>query len=119
MLIPFGGKRRSLRPDAYDIPGSFGTNGLLAPLLARGKAFTVARTGVGEFTVTLKDRIPAIDAVMATAQCVVAGDFQVEVGEVDLTARTIILRTLQGGIAFDPVADANNRVNFSIAVGGP
>lgn len=119
MLMTFGGKRLSLRPGAYDIPGSFGTNGLLAPLLVRGRAFTVARTGVGTFTVTIKDRIPAVDAVMAGAQTAVAGAFAVEVGAVDLTARTVILRTLVAGVPADVAADANNRVNFSIAVGGP
>lgn len=117
-MIPMGGKRGSIRPNAFDIPGSFQTNGANPPLLVRGKNFTVARTGAGTYTVTLKQRIPNTDSVQASAQCVTEGLFAVEVGPVDLTAKTIILRTLVAGVATDIAADTNNRVNFSIAVGG-
>lgn len=119
MMLPFGGDRRSIRAGAFDIPGSFQVNAALAPLAVKGKLFTVARTGVGEYTITLKDRVPEIDTVSHAPQCAVAGTFTTELGAISLVNRTIVIRTLAAGVPADIAADANNRVNFNVAVGGP
>jgi len=114
-MVPFN-QRKSLRAGAFDIPGSFAPAGTNPPTDARGKNYTVARTGVGEFLITLAKRIPAIDAVSATPQCATAGLFTVEVGET--TSTTMVIRTLETGVPVDVAADPSNRVHFTIAVGG-
>lgn len=100
------------------VVGSFAPAGTGAPTSVKGAGFTVARTGVGTFLVTLADKVPDIHGVSVTAQGVTAGLFTVDVGAITsgTSTATVVLRTLVSGAAADVAANAFNRVNFTITV---
>ncbi len=99
------------------LPGSFAPNGVLAidNSLNKGKGFSVARTGVGIYTVTLEDGYPQILSVNVTLQLGTAADYIVQAGQIDpLNARTAIFKvwSVSGAGLTDVIADLNNRINF-------
>lgn len=113
----------NLSPDEISAAFSFQANGVSSPLAAnnrgpRGLPWSVARTGVGLWVVTLGTgfSFPAQPyavivskqgAVLATDWC----DLFV-VGETTLTTtRTITIQAHRAGVAFELPATAGNRVN--------
>ena len=98
--------------EACDIVGSFAPAGTGAPTAARGDGLSVARTGVGTLTVTFDKVWPELESATATVQLNASADTYAQVGAVDLSAKTAIIRTLTAGSDADISANANNRVNF-------
>ena len=97
------------------ISGSFAPAGTDAPTTVRGRGFTVARTGVGSFTVTFSDSYPELVAVTAQLQRNLPNGSDVYVGAYDASARTLVLQVLDNvNSAADVSAHANNRVNFAV-----
>jgi hypothetical protein len=96
------------------VAGSFAPDGVGAVTAVKGEGFTVARTGVGVFTVTLQDTYVDIECAEACMQLVAAGDTYAQVGAIDLAARTVVIRTVTGGVEADIAADADNRVHFQL-----
>lgn len=94
------------------IAGSFAPAGTGAVTAPKGKGFTVARTGVGTFTVTLSDKWVSCLYAGAHVQLAASADTVAQVAAIDLTAKTVVIRTLTAGSDADIAADANNRVNF-------
>ena len=103
-------------PQVKVVSGSFAPAGTSAPTTVRGKGFTVARTGVGQFTITLDKRYPELLDFQATLQLATATDQFCVAGAVDLSAKTAIITVwdVSGTGAADVAANANNRVNFSL-----
>ena len=84
-----------------------------------GTGFTVARTGTGEFTVTLGDSYPGlISAQATTALNTAAATFMQITGAPDVTtAKTVVFTALTttstaAPVATDIAANANNHVHF-------
>lgn len=102
--------------DVADIRGSFQCNGSSAPLVVKGKGYTVVHTGTGVFTVTLVDGVVDILDAEATLQLAVAADSQAQIGVVTASAGTVVINVLTAGTLADIAADANNRINFTIRV---
>lgn len=100
--------------EVVSLDGSFAPNGTGAVDAAsnRGRGFTVARTGVGAFLVTVADAFPVLLSAQATVQLNAAADTVAQIGAV--SGRTVAIRTLTAGAAADIAANANNRVNFSL-----
>jgi len=98
------------------ISGSFAPAGTGAPTAVRGSGFTVARSGVGAYTITLDRVYLQLVAVNATVQLASVADLNMQVGAVDLAAKTIALSALAGATPTEIAANANNRVHFSIQV---
>lgn len=98
--------------------GSFAPNGAsaIAASSREGQGFTVARTGVGEYTVTLLDRPRAIVAVDASIQLTTAANLSAQIGPVTLTSTgaTIVIRALAAAVPTEIAAAAGNRVNFRV-----
>ncbi len=107
---------RALHQDFVLVAGSFAPNGssAVAASSRKGRGFSVARTDVGEFTLTLSDKYPNLISAVATLQQATAGDQFLQVGEYDEDAKTIVITAIDasGAAAADVAADANNRVNF-------
>lgn len=99
------------------IYGSFAPAGTGAPTALVGKGITLARTGVGVFRLTLDKVYPTLLAAHLTLQLSTGDDKIMQMGDVDLTAKTIDLRIwdISGAAVVDVAADANNRVNFILA----
>jgi hypothetical protein len=103
------------------ISGSFAPNGALAVAASsiRGKGFSVARTSVGLFTITLQDAYVACLSMTASLQLAAADDQFVQIGAIDVvTARTIQIRVwdVSALAVGDVAANANNRINFVLVL---
>lgn len=102
------------------IAGSFAPNNTSAVdnTANRGADFTVARTGTGEFTVTLANNLALseVEAMVATAQLSTAADIVAQITAITPAAanRTYVITLNAGATATDVAAAAGNRVNFVI-----
>lgn len=104
--------------------GSFAPNGSSAidSTLNKGRGYTVARTGVGAFLVTLTDSYPYLLAANATLQLATAADKEAQIGAVGKDARGNILNFVvriwdkSDAALADVAADANNRINFTLTL---
>lgn len=107
---------RSLNREEVVISGSFAPNGssAVAATSCSGLGWSVARSGVGVFTVTFSDKFASYISATATLQLAASANSQVQVGTVDLAAKTMVLRTITAGSDADIAANANNRINFVI-----
>lgn len=107
---------RSLNRDIVRIEGSFAPNGSSAVSASSraGLGFTVARSGVGEFLVTFTDKFASYLFADAHLQMAAATDSVAQVGDIDLSAKTMEIHTLTAGSAADIAANANNRINFVV-----
>lgn len=107
---------RSREVEAVVVAGSFAPAGAGAPTDTKGKGFSVARTAIGVFTVTLDARFNQLLAGVVSVQLAASANTMAQLGAVDLSARTVVIRTLTAGADADIAADANNRVNFTLVL---
>lgn len=109
---------RSRSDRAVVIAGSFAPNGTSAVAASsrEGCGFTVARTSAGLFTITLADKFTALISATATAQLTTAADIVAQIGPVDLSAKTVQIRTLAVAVETDVAAAAGNRINFVLVL---
>lgn len=112
----------ALDPGVVVLGISFGPNGSSAidqtTIRGRGVA-SVARSNAGVFTVTLSDVYTAVLSATATLQLANSDDkFVSNLGTIDLSAKTIIIRVYDvSSAAFaDVAADANNRINLTLVL---
>jgi hypothetical protein len=107
---------RTLLAGHVEVGGSWAPNGASAIVATsnRGKGWTVARTGTGQFTITFSDRYPKLISATATAQLATPADIVPQVGTYDATAKTLIVTLLAAAVATDVAVNANNRVNFRV-----
>lgn len=103
---------QSTSPEVKEIDGSFAPAGTGAPTDVNGKGFTVARTGVGTYLITLSNKYPKLLAATATMQMASATDIVPQFGTYDAAAKTLVLRLQAAAVATEVAANANNRVNF-------
>ena len=108
---------KSLCKGAVIIAGSFRPNGAGAVnnTLNQGtKGWSVARTGAGQYTITLDDGYPSVVAVVAMPQLNAAADgFMQARGAIDVTtAKTIVLENCVAAVPTDIASNANNWVHF-------
>lgn len=97
--------------------GSFAPAGTGAPTAVKGKAFTVARTGVGVFVVTLADKYAELIRGSASLQLNALADTDVILGAIDVvSAKTVTILVKTAGVAADIAANANNRIHFSLTL---
>lgn len=95
------------------IAGSFAPAGTGAVTAPKGKGFTVARSGVGAFLVTLTDKYYDLVASQSNVQLNAAAGTTTTVGAYNPTAGTIAISTVDAsGAPVDIAANANNRINF-------
>lgn len=86
-----------------------------------GAGFTVARTGVGTFTITLDDSYAALYGASFQVQLNAAAATQVILGAVDVvTAKTIAITAMAEAAgsfaAADIASNANNRIFFTLVL---
>lgn len=115
-------KVQSLLCGRTDISGSFCPNGagavptrsdVVTANRPTGAGYTVARTGVGVFTLTFADQYFKLISATATMQLAASADTVVQVGTYDPLAKTLALTVLTAGAPSDSVTLlANNRVHF-------
>lgn len=109
-----------LGSNRVEISGSFRPNGssAISATHNHGKGWSVAYTTTGVYTITLADTYAALDSAIATLQLASADDKFVNVGPVDLTARTVIIYAwdIGGAGAADVASNANNKINFSLVL---
>ncbi len=99
-------------PGVRIIVGTFQVNGTSAPDVLIGGGWTVARSDVGKFTVTLDEAFPRCIAVVATiGETGDDQDFQAHVAEIDRTTSfsSFVVYTTSGGTDTDT---DNQQVNF-------
>lgn len=106
-------------PGRILIAGHFhpAAGGAVTGLVGEG-VLSAARTGAGEFTVTLNDDYSAIEWADAHLGMSSATDSVAQVGDISADpatgGATVKLHTLTAGVAADIAADANNTVFFAI-----
>jgi hypothetical protein len=96
------------------IAGSFAPAGAGAPTDQNGSGFSVTRTGAGTFQVKLTDTWPKLNSGKASLQLHTADKLAAQLGDVDLVAKTAVIRVVDSstGVATDVAANANNRIHF-------
>jgi hypothetical protein len=104
------------------ISGSFAPNGTSQPVAAsnKGIGWSVSRTGVGTFVVTLDDSYNEIVEAQATLQLSAPAAQGAQLGPITAPAGatrgavTIVTANTSTGAAADVAANAANRVHFQI-----
>ena len=110
---------QSLLKKPVHIVGSFGTNGASDVLQTSvfGKGYTVHRTGVGQYTVTLADIYAKLISANTDLQlAAVSGNFS-QLGVYTKASKTLVINTLTAaGAPVDVASDPNNRVHFHLVL---
>ncbi len=100
------------------ICGSFAPNGTGAIDAASnsGIGWSVVRTDVGLFTVTLQDKWVGLFSGQVSVQLAAGGARAAQFGAIDVvSARTVVIRTVGAdGSPGDIDANANNRIHFEL-----
>ncbi len=98
------------------ICGSFAPNGTGAVDAASnaGTGWSVARTNVGTFVVTLQDKWVGLFSGQVSVQLASGGGRAAQLGAIDVaSAKTVLIRVVGvDGSPADIDADANNRIHF-------
>ena len=108
----------------FVIAGSFLPAGVGAPTGVIGAGFTVARTGVGQYTVTLAEKWLRLLSANATLQLAALTASGIQLGATDVSgAKTVVLNVwgpsgagATGAVALEVAADPNNRVHFKFVM---
>lgn len=100
------------------IAGSFAPAGTGAVTDVKGAGFTVARTGVGVYDVTLSEKYLALVAYTANVQrsADVDGDMKVVGADTVASTKIVTLKHLVAGTATEIAANAANRVHFTFVL---
>ncbi len=108
---------QSTSREVVEIIGSFAPDTASAPTDLQGKGYTVAHTSTGLFTLTLDKVYPSCLSAVVSLQLATGADRYVQVGTIDLSAKTVQIRVwdVSGAAVADIAANANNRVNFRLA----
>lgn len=99
------------------IHGKFSPAGTSAVTGVDGHGFTVARTGVGAYLITLKKPYPELISFNAGVREAAGTPTFAQFGDYDSSAGTIQLRVAQGTTTMalaDLAADADNEVSFEL-----
>lgn len=111
---------RAITREMVFIEGSFAPNGssAVSATSRQGLGWSVARTSAGLFTVTLTDKFAALVRGLVSLQLTTGDDKIVQIGAVDLSAKTIQIRVwdISNAAVADIAADAGNRINFSFVL---
>lgn len=70
-------------------------------LTTRGIANTVVRNGAGDYTITLKDGVKAIESVQVTVLAASAADLVPQLTAISASNKTIQFKTLAAAVATD------------------
>ena len=108
---------QALNPYVKIVCGSFKPNGSSAVAAAdnTGAGWTVARGGVGIFTVTLGDKYPGILSATCSVALSAVADTLVQFGAIDVaSAKTLVINVITGGSAADIAVHASNRIHFCL-----
>ena len=108
---------QALNPHVKIVCGSFKPNGTSAVVAAdnTGAGWTVARGGVGIFTVTLGDTYPGILSATCSVALNAVADTKVQFGAIDVaSAKTVVINVITTASAADIAAHANNRIHFCL-----
>lgn len=99
-----------------EIAGSFAPAGTGAPTTARGVGYTVARTNVGEFTLTFVNAYPELVSREAHLSLATPDDKVAMCGVYTAASKTLVINIwdISGAALADVAADANNLVNFRV-----
>lgn len=104
-------------PRIKEVGGRFFPNGSSTSALTvktDGGIASVIRTGTaGTFTVTLQDKYAELLSYHLDVQHTTAVDLKPQLGDVDLTAKTIVVRLLAVATPTDMTANANSSVSFN------
>lgn len=95
------------------IEGSFAPNGTGSPSVTQGKGYTIARTSLGTYTVSMTDKFMAIDQVLVTPGSNDAQSYDVSVGAVSQSGQTAVIRTFRRGLGHIPLDLATARIMTS------
>ena len=110
---------QALNPHVKIVCGSFKPNGSSAVAAAdnTGAGWTVARGGVGIFTVTLGDKYPGILSATCSVALSAVADTLVQFGAIDVaSAKTLVINVITGGSAADIAVNAANRIHFCLVL---
>lgn len=112
---------QSYTPGLRVISGSFAPNGssALVATATKGVGFTVSRSGVGTFLVTLTAPIVDVVSQLVGRTENTAGTFLVSSTAYSTSARTFTITAVTPSAqstAADVAANANNRINFTLTV---
>jgi|TARA_R110000772_G_scaffold56813_1_gene129123 hypothetical protein len=105
---------QALNPGVKIVAGTFKPNGTSAidNTVNKGAGWTVARTAVGKFIVTLDSVYPGLLSAQVSLQHNGAGDKKVHWGAIDIAAKTLEIFSITTASAADLAAHAQNHVHF-------
>ena len=110
---------QALNPHVKIIAGSFKPNGSSAVdnTANTGAGWTVARGGVGIFTVTLGDTYPGVLSATCSVALSAVADTKVQFGAIDVaSAKTLVINVITTASAADIAANAANRIHFCLVL---
>jgi hypothetical protein len=107
---------QALNPGVKIVAGTFKPNGTGAidNTVNSGAGWTVARTAVGKFIVTLDSVYPGLLSAQVSLQHNGAGDKKVHWGAIDIAAKTLEIFSIATASAADLAAHAQNHVHFTL-----
>ena len=104
----------NLREEVTELQGSFLPAGAGAPTGVTGSGVvSVTRSSAGLYLVTIAHVWPELLGVDLTLQLNAATDLKLQLGVVNLAAKTVEIRCLAVATATDIAANANNKVFFT------
>lgn len=98
------------------IAGSFAPAGTSAPTDVKGMGFSVARSGVGEYTITLDEKYSELVSACGQVQMNTATDLNLQVEDYVAASKTLVIQALAGATPTEIAANADNRVHFQLVV---
>ena len=112
---------QSANPEVKIIAGSFAPNGssAIAATSNEGAGWSVARSGTGQYTVTLDQTYPALISCTLTLALNAVNDSILQLGAIDVSSgKTIVInhRDISDAAAADIAANENNRVHFCLVL---
>jgi len=113
--------RESITKHIVDLEGRFFPDDVTAidNTLNKGHGFSVLRTGVGAYTITLDKVYLSLISFKVNLQLDTAKDLKAELGDVDLANKTIKVRIVKkstGAADEGGVYDANQSLSFRFAL---
>ena len=108
---------QALNPHVKIIAGTFKPNGSSAidNTVNKGAGWTVSRSAVGKYVITLDDKYPGLLSGQVSLQHNGAGDKKVHWGSIDVSsAKTLEIWAITTASAADLAAHADNHVHFCL-----
>jgi hypothetical protein len=96
------------------VNGSFRPAGVGSPTVVAGKGFSISRTDVGNYLITLDRKYTTLVDGVCSVRTAAKTVTNVQFGDYDSSLGTMQIDTYVGGVEADLASDVDNVVNFEM-----